>query len=63
LNEVEEQISASRRSYNASVTDYNNGIEMFPTNIMANMMNYQRKEVFEIQEVERQNVNVGNLFN
>ena len=27
LNEVEEQISASRRSYNASVTDLNNGIE------------------------------------
>lgn len=63
LNEVEEQISASRRSYNASVTDYNDAIEMFPSNIMANMMNYKRKEVFEIQEIERQNVNVANLFN
>ena len=27
LNEVEEQISAARRAYNSSVTDYNNAIE------------------------------------
>lgn len=62
LNEVEEQISAARRSYNAVVTDYNNAVEMFPTNIMAGMMNYKRKQVFEISEAERQNVNVKELF-
>lgn len=62
LNEIEEQISAARRTYNAQVVDYNNAVEMFPTNIMAGMMNYRRKNVFEAQEIERQNVNVGNLF-
>lgn len=62
LNEVEEQISASRRAYNAAVTDYNNGVEMFPTNLLAGMMNLTRKKVFEITEIERQNVNVGELF-
>ncbi|MBK1878821.1 LemA family protein [Pelagicoccus mobilis] len=62
LNEVEEQISASRRAYNASVTSYNNAIEMFPSNMMANAMNYKRKAVFEIPEVERANVDVGKLF-
>jgi len=63
LNEVEEQISASRRAYNQAVTDYNNAIEMVPTNFMASAMNYKRKEVFEISEGERQNVNVKELFN
>lgn len=63
LNEVEEQISAARRAYNAAVTSYNNAIEMLPTNIMASMMNYQRKNVFEISEAERQNVDVKGLFN
>lgn len=63
LNEVEEQISAARRSYNASVTDYNNAIEMVPTNILAGMLNYKRKQVFEIDETERKNVDVGKLFN
>ena len=63
LNEVEEQISAARRAYNQAVTDYNNAIEMIPTNIMASMMGYTRKEVFEIPQNERQNVNVKELFN
>ena len=40
LNEVEEQISASRRAYNQSVTDYNIYIEMITTNFMASAMNY-----------------------
>jgi len=62
LNEVEEQISASRRSYNASVTDLNNGIENFPSNIIAGMMNLERKQVFKIPDVQRENVNVENLF-
>ena len=62
LNEIEEQISAARRAYNAAVTDYNNAIEMFPTNIAASMMNYKKKMLFEITEKERKNVDVGKLF-
>ncbi|MFH1519961.1 MAG: LemA family protein [Candidatus Omnitrophota bacterium] len=62
LNEIEEQISAARRAYNTVVTDYNNAIEMFPTNLMASMMNYRFKKVFEIAEAERKNVDVKGLF-
>jgi LemA protein len=63
LHEVEEQISAARRAYNQAVTDYNNAIEMIPTNFMANAMNYSRKEVFAIVDTERKNVDVKELFN
>ena len=63
LNEVEEQISAARRAYNQAVTDYNNALEQIPTNFMASAMNYSKKDVFEISEGERQNVNVKELFN
>jgi len=62
LNEVEEQISAARRFYNSAVNDYNNAVEMFPTNIMAQSMNYRMKKMFEATEQERRNVDVGNLF-
>lgn len=62
LTEVEAQIAAARRAYNQAVTDYNNALEMIPTNILANMMHYTRKQVFEITEDERKNVNVGKLF-
>ncbi len=63
LNEVEEQISAARRSYNQAVTDYNNALEMIPTNFMATLMHYKTKQVFEIVALERKNINVKELFN
>ncbi|DAB39283.1 MAG: LemA family protein [Sulfuricurvum sp. GWF2_44_89] len=63
LSEIEEQISAARRAYNQAVTDLNNAIEMFPTNLIAGWMNLQRRAVFEITVTERQNVDVGALFN
>jgi LemA protein len=62
LNEVEAQIAASRRTYNAAVVDFNNGIETFPGNIFAGMMGLSHKAVFEIPEAEKQNVNVKDLF-
>ena len=62
LNEVEEQISAARRAYNAAVTSYNNAVEMFPTNIVASLLHYKRKLVFEITEKERQAASVKDMF-
>lgn len=48
ISEIEEQLAASRRAFNASVTDYNNGVETFPMNLIANMKGYKRKSVFTI---------------
>ena len=62
LNELEEQISAARRAYNASVTDYNNSVQMFPTNIIAGMFNFKEKELFQIEAGQRENVEVGKLL-
>jgi LemA protein len=62
LLEIEEQISAARRFYNRAVTDYNNGIEMFPSNMIASAMRYGRKAVFEASESDRNNVNISQLF-
>ena len=62
-NEVEAQISASRRTYNAAVKDYNNGLEQFPTNMMASRMGYQAKPYIEIREAETKNISAKELFN
>jgi LemA protein len=62
LNEVEEQISAARRAYNASVKDYNNALEMFPSNMVARLMRYEQKVFFEIEAQERKTVDVGQLL-
>lgn len=56
LNEVEEQLAASRRAFNAAVTIYNNSIEVFPSNIIASMMKYKRRTVFEIPAAKREDI-------
>ena len=63
LNETEEQLAAARRTYNASVTDYNNAVQTFPTNLLAGMFGFTRKAVLTIPEAERATPDVKNLFN
>ena len=62
MNELEEQISAARRAYNAAVTTFNNAVEMFPTNLVASTMGYKLKKVFEINPEQRENVNAEKHF-
>lgn len=62
MNEVEFEIAAARKMYNATVTDFNNAIEMFPTNIVANFMGLSRRTFFEIAHEQRENVDVKSLF-
>lgn len=62
MHEIESQISAARRYYNAAVTDFNNGVQMFPSSIIAGIMGLKIKKVFEIQDTERQNYSAKELF-
>ena len=62
LNEIEEQISASRRAYNSAVTDYNLAIRIFPNNLLAGMFGYTESPLFEAAPEDRANPNVGDLF-
>lgn len=43
LVEVEERLSASRRAFNAAVTDYNNAVEQFPFSLVARAFGFQRR--------------------
>ncbi|QCD53487.1 LemA family protein [Campylobacter sp. RM16192] len=62
LNDVEEQISAARRAYNSAVEIYNNAVEMFPSNLIANSMSFQKAKFFDIPQIESKNHNVSELF-
>ena len=53
LNEVEEQISAARRAYNAAVMDLNNAVQMFPSSVVAGMTGFGRRQFFEAAGAER----------
>lgn len=62
LNEVEEQLAAARRSYNAAVTDYNNSVESFPSSLIAGMGGFRGKEVFAADAQKRGDVDMKALF-
>ena len=50
LTSTENKIAFARQAYNDAVMSYNNGIEMFPTNIIAGMFSFQRSDFFEIED-------------
>jgi LemA protein len=48
LNSLEDTIQNARRYYNAVVRDLNTKIQVFPSNIIANMFNFKPREFFEV---------------
>jgi LemA protein len=54
LGGTEEKIAYARQFYNDSVLTYKNKREMFPTNIIAGMFNFEAKPFFEVEETDRE---------
>jgi LemA protein len=50
LAETEDRIAAGRRFYNANVRVYNTKVESAPSNIIANMFNFEKATYFEVDE-------------
>ena len=57
IRDAEEHLQAARRLYNASVTDYNTSIAMFPASILAG--GRQAKEFFAAEESKREDVKIS----
>jgi LemA protein len=56
LTSTENKIAFARQSYNDSVLFYNNKIQMFPSNIIANTFNFLREEFFELEDASEKAV-------
>jgi LemA protein len=53
LTDTEDKVQASRRFYNGNVLDFNTKLEMFPTNIIAQMFGFKISEFFAAEEGEK----------
>lgn len=53
LVDTEDKIQGARRFYNSGVTDLNTKIETFPSNVIAKMFNFQKREFFELSDSEQ----------
>ncbi len=58
LTDTEDKIMASRRFYNGNVRDFNTKLQVFPTNMIAGMLNFTAREFFEMDEKEKEPVEV-----
>jgi LemA protein len=47
---TEDKVAFSRQAYNDSVMAFNTRREVFPTNIIANLFNFARREFFEVKD-------------
>lgn len=56
LTSTENKIGFARQAYNDQVMTFNNKIEMFPSNIIAGMFNFEKSDFFEIEDAEERKV-------
>ena len=48
LSDIENKLAASRRFFNAATTEYNNAVESFPSNLIANNFGFKREIMFDL---------------
>lgn len=59
LTDTENKIQAARRFYNGVVRDFNTKVQVFPTNMIAGMFKFTKRDFFELEnEAERANPQV-----
>lgn len=58
LNEIENKLSYARSNYNNAVTSYNNLVESVPSNIIAKIFVFEKKELFKLEDNKRENIKV-----
>lgn len=56
LSDIENKLAASRRYFNSATKEYNTKIQVFPSNIIANMFGFKVLEFFELEEWEKAKV-------
>ncbi|HSV26528.1 MAG TPA: LemA family protein [Sedimentisphaerales bacterium] len=52
LTSTENKISFARQAYNDETMTYNNKIQMFPSNIIAGMFSFARRDFFQVENPE-----------
>ncbi len=56
LSSTENKIAFSRQAYNDQVLFFNNKIQMFPSNIVAAIFNFSKRDFFEIEDAAERTV-------
>ncbi|MDO8609600.1 MAG: LemA family protein [bacterium] len=58
LTDTEDKVAYSRQFYNSNVLDFNTKVQMFPSNLLANMFGFKAFEFFQATEEEKKKIDV-----
>lgn len=61
-NEVEEHISAARRFYNSAANELKNAVEIFPSSVIASMLNIKAYGFFKADERAKKSINASDYL-
>lgn len=63
ISQIETRIADRRELYNQSVNTYNIRINQIPYNLMANLMGYEDKELFQVEDEVKEDIDITSQFN
>lgn len=58
LEDTEDKVAYSRQFYNSNVLDYNTKVQVFPSNLIANMFSFKTYEFFKADEGDKKRIDV-----
>ena len=61
-NDIEEHIAAARRFYNSATLELKNAVEIFPSSLVASVLNIKTTEFFKVEENERKPINASSYL-
>lgn len=50
ISDIENKLASVRRYFNSATKEYNNAVQVFPSNIVAGMFNFHREIMFDLGE-------------
>jgi LemA protein len=53
ISDIENKLAAARRFFNSATKEYNNGIEQFPSNLIAGFKGYKTEPMFDLGSEQR----------
>ena len=59
LSDIEDKFNSARLFYNNAVTRYNNMVESIPSNIVAKIFGFNKKELFKLDDSKKENIKVS----
>jgi LemA protein len=54
ISDVENKLAAARRYFNSATRELNNAVEVFPSNIVANIFGFKREMMFDLGDERRE---------